>query len=84
MGKQLLQRLARIAVERDCGRFEWGVLGWNVDAQAFYRRMGATVLPDWRVCRVTGDALQTLGSGAATANVRAATRAVADFSRIEG
>ena len=62
MGKLLLQRLAQIAVERDCGRFEWSVLDWNVDAQAFYARMGATMLPDWRICRVTGDALQALGA----------------------
>ena len=75
MGKALLQRLARIAVERECGRFEWGVLQWNVAAQAFYKRMGATVMDDWRVCRVAGDALTTLGSGARDANVRAATRA---------
>jgi len=61
MGKRLLQRLAQIAVERDCGRFEWSVLDWNVDAQAFYAKMGATLLPDWRICRVTGDALQALG-----------------------
>ena len=61
MGKRLLQRLAQIAVERDCGRFEWSVLDWNVDAQAFYAKMGATMLPDWRICRVTGDALQALG-----------------------
>ena len=61
MGKLLLQRLAQIAVERDCGRFEWSVLDWNVDAQAFYAKMGATMLPDWRICRVTGDALQALG-----------------------
>jgi GNAT superfamily N-acetyltransferase len=65
MGKALLQRLAQIAVERECGRFEWSVLDWNVDAQAFYQRMGATMLPDWRICRVTGDALQALGSRAA-------------------
>jgi GNAT superfamily N-acetyltransferase len=64
MGKLLLQRLAQIAVERDCGRFEWSVLDWNVDAQAFYQRMGATMLPDWRICRVTGDALQALGARA--------------------
>ena len=62
MGKLLLQRLAQIAVERDCGRFEWSVLDWNVDAQAFYAKMGATMLPDWRICRVTGDALQALGA----------------------
>jgi GNAT superfamily N-acetyltransferase len=61
LGKRLLQRLAQIAVERDCGRFEWSVLDWNVDAQAFYQRMGATMLPDWRICRVTGEALLELG-----------------------
>jgi GNAT superfamily N-acetyltransferase len=61
LGKLLLQRLAQIAVERDCGRFEWSVLDWNVDAQAFYQRMGAAMLPDWRICRVTGEALQALG-----------------------
>lgn len=65
MGKLLLQRLAQIAVERDCGRFEWSVLDWNVDAQAFYAKMGATMLPDWRICRVTGDALQALGKAGA-------------------
>jgi GNAT superfamily N-acetyltransferase len=62
LGRLLLQRLAQIAVERDCGRFEWSVLDWNVDAQAFYQRMGATMLPDWRICRVTGAALQALGT----------------------
>ncbi len=61
MGKALLTRLAQIAVERGCGRFEWSVLDWNVDAQEFYARMGATMLPDWRICRMTGDALQALG-----------------------
>ena len=62
LGKLLLQRLAQIALERDCGRFEWSVLDWNVDAQAFYARMGATMLDDWRICRVTGEALQALGA----------------------
>jgi GNAT superfamily N-acetyltransferase len=62
MGKRLLQGLAQTAVERDCGRFEWSVLDWNVDAQAFYQRMGATLLPDLRICRVAGDALQALGA----------------------
>jgi GNAT superfamily N-acetyltransferase len=60
IGKLLLQSLAQIALERDCGRFEWAVLDWNVDAQAFYERMGASVLPDWRICRVTGEALREL------------------------
>jgi len=59
-GKQMLAALAKIAVERQCGRFEWSVLDWNVNAIKFYEQMGADVLPDWRVCRVTGPALQSL------------------------
>ena len=62
LGGQFLRRLARIAVERGCGRFEWSVLDWNVNAQRFYARMGADLLPDWRICRVTGDALRHLAS----------------------
>jgi GNAT superfamily N-acetyltransferase len=60
IGQAMLTRLARLAVERDCGRFEWCVLDWNQDAIRFYERMGATLLPEWRLCRVTGDALQRL------------------------
>jgi hypothetical protein len=44
-------------VARGCGRFEWSVLDWNANAIAFYERMGASLLPDWRICRVSGDAL---------------------------
>jgi GNAT superfamily N-acetyltransferase len=58
IGKALLQHLGALAVDRGCGRFEWSVLDWNADAIEFYRRMGATVLPDWRICRITGEALQ--------------------------
>ena len=61
IGEALLKRLAQLAVERGCGRFEWSVLDWNENAIRFYERMGATVMPDWRVCRVTGDALLQLG-----------------------
>jgi GNAT superfamily N-acetyltransferase len=64
LGRRLLQRLAAIAVERGCGRFEWSVLDWNVDAQAFYTRMGAAVLPDWRIVRATGDALAAMAAAA--------------------
>jgi GNAT superfamily N-acetyltransferase len=49
----LLQSLARVARDRGCGRLEWTVLDWNEPAIAFYTRIGATVLPDWRVCRMT-------------------------------
>jgi len=59
-GTQLLKRLAQIAVERDCGRFEWSVLDWNEPAIRFYKAMGAEILPDWRICRVTGDTLTAL------------------------
>ena len=56
----MLSRVGRIAGERDCGRFEWSVLDWNESAIRFYEKMGATVMPDWRICRLTGDALQRL------------------------
>ena len=64
LGRALLERLARTAVERGCGRFEWAVLDWNEDAIAFYKKLGATVLDDWRVCRVAGPALDRLGAPA--------------------
>jgi GNAT superfamily N-acetyltransferase len=63
-GKQMLAALARLALERDCGRFEWSVLDWNANAIAFYRKVGADVLPDWRICRVTGPALADLAGAA--------------------
>ncbi len=62
IGKALIQTVAAIAVERGCGRLEWSVLDWNEPAIGFYRTMGASILPDWRICRVTGDALNQLGS----------------------
>ena len=61
-GRALLIHLARLAVERGCGRFEWAVLDWNEQAIGFYRALGATVLPDWRITRVTGDALAALAT----------------------
>jgi len=57
VGEALLTRLGKLAAERGYGRFEWSVLDWNESAIRFYERMGATLLPDWRICRVTGDAL---------------------------
>ncbi len=61
IGKALLRHLAALAVQRGCGRFEWSVLDWNVHAIGFYESMGATLMPDWRICRVTGEALRSLG-----------------------
>jgi GNAT superfamily N-acetyltransferase len=59
-GSRMLKHLARIAVERQCGRFEWSVLDWNTPAINFYKSMGAEILPDWRICRVTGEPLTVL------------------------
>ena len=61
IGKALLNRLGALAVERGHGRFEWSVLDWNEHAIRFYERMGATMLPEWRLCRVTGEALARFG-----------------------
>ncbi len=58
IGQALLEHLARLAATRGYGRFEWSVLDWNADAIRFYERMGATVMPDWRICRIAGDALR--------------------------
>ena len=62
IGEALLTRLAQLAAERGCGRFEWSVLDWNVDAIRFYERMGATVMPDWRICRIAGETLAGFGA----------------------
>jgi GNAT superfamily N-acetyltransferase len=61
-GRALLRHLATLALERGCGRFEWTVLDWNESAIEFYRRQGAEVLPQWRICRVTGEALAQMAS----------------------
>jgi GNAT superfamily N-acetyltransferase len=62
IGEALLKRLAQLAAERGCGRFEWSVLDWNVNAIRFYERMGATVMPDWRICRIAGETLAGFGA----------------------
>lgn len=60
-GKAMLSHLAALALARGCGRFEWSVLDWNADAIGFYKGLGADVMPDWRICRLTGDPLTALG-----------------------
>lgn len=62
LGKALLEHLGRLAAERGCGRFEWSVLEWNQRAIDFYECMGATVMPDWRICRITGERLDRFTS----------------------
>jgi GNAT superfamily N-acetyltransferase len=61
LGRALLAHLAEIAVERGCGRLEWSVLDWNQPAIDFYQGLGARVMPEWRICRVTSDALPGFG-----------------------
>ena len=67
-GRALLVHLAQLAVARGCGRFEWAVLDWNEAAIGFYESLGALVLPDWRITRVTGTALETLAAQKLTAD----------------
>jgi GNAT superfamily N-acetyltransferase len=61
VGRALLSHLAGLANQRGYGRFEWSVLDWNVNAIRLYEGMGATVMPEWRICRVSGDALLNFG-----------------------
>lgn len=59
-GKQILQKLAAIAVERKCGRLEWWCLDWNQSSIDFYLSLGAEPMSDWTVYRISGDTLQDL------------------------
>jgi GNAT superfamily N-acetyltransferase len=68
LGKWLLAHLARIAVDRGCGRFEWAVLDWNVDAIRVYEGVGAKPVNDWIIYRLTGDALVRLANKARIAD----------------
>lgn len=60
VGRELLRHLARLAVARECARFEWAVLDWNAPAIQFYRSFGAQPMSDWTVFRLTGEALRQL------------------------
>jgi len=60
IGRLLLASLARLAVERGCGRLEWAVLDWNREAIRFYERLGARPNSDWTIYRLTGEALSGL------------------------
>jgi len=63
-GKALIAHLAKLAVERECGRFEWSVLDWNEPAIAFYKKLGARPMDEWTIFIVTGDALTRLAAQA--------------------
>lgn len=61
VGRFLLTHLAALAVARGCGRMEWSVLEWNAPAVGFYKKLGAEVMEEWRICRLTGETLTALG-----------------------
>jgi GNAT superfamily N-acetyltransferase len=61
-GKAMMIYLAKLAKERNCGRFEWWVLDWNEPALEFYRSLGAIPMSEWTVQRVTGEALDRLAA----------------------
>jgi GNAT superfamily N-acetyltransferase len=65
VGRRLLGHVAGIAAQRHCGRMEWSVLDWNESAIGFYQRLGAQVMDEWRICRLTGDALHRAASAGA-------------------
>ena len=65
IGQALLTRLAQLTLERGGGRFDWSVLDWNESAIGFYENLGAVVMPDWRTCRLSGDALARLAADTA-------------------
>ena len=64
VGKRLFAHVAGVAESRQCGRLEWTVLDWNESAIAFYRSMGAHVLDEWRICRLTGHELRAVSTRA--------------------
>jgi len=63
-GKKMLAHLAKLAVERGCGRLEWSCLDWNEPSICFYKGLGAKALEDWTIYRVTGDTLLEMAKGA--------------------
>ena len=66
VGKALMMSVAKIAFERGCGRLEWSVLDWNQPAIEFYQSLGATILPDWKICRMTAETLAEIATRSQT------------------
>lgn len=62
IGRRLLANVAALAVARGCGRLEWAVLDWNTPALGLYRALGARVMDEWRICRLTGGALRSVAA----------------------
>ncbi len=66
IGKALMARLARHCVEQGFARFEWAVLDWNAPSIAFYKSIGAQVMDEWKICRLSGQALQDFAGAGTT------------------
>ena len=62
IGKALMMSVAKIAFDRGCGRLEWSVLDWNQPAIDFYKSLGATILPEWKICRMTAATLAEIAT----------------------
>lgn len=62
IGEAMFRQVAARALQRGCGRFEWSVLDWNTPALNFYRKLGATVMPEWRLCRAMGDTIKAMAT----------------------
>jgi GNAT superfamily N-acetyltransferase len=62
IGTALMKHVAKIAHDRGCGRLEWSVLEWNQSAIEFYQQLGAMVLPEWRICRMTSETLAEIAT----------------------
>jgi GNAT superfamily N-acetyltransferase len=62
VGKALMNSVIKIARDRGCGRLEWSVLDWNQSAIEFYQSLGATILPDWKICRMTAETLAEIAT----------------------
>jgi GNAT superfamily N-acetyltransferase len=62
VGRALMTSVAKTAHDRGCGRLEWSVLDWNQNAIEFYQSLGATVLPEWRICRMTVETLAEIAA----------------------
>jgi GNAT superfamily N-acetyltransferase len=62
IGKALMMSVAKIAFDRGCGRLEWSVLDWNQPAIDFYHSLGATILPEWKICRMTAATLSEIAT----------------------
>ncbi len=65
IARAIMRYLAKVALQRGCGRFEWWVLDWNESAIRFYEKLGAEAMSDWTVYRLSGTALERLGRGEA-------------------